>query len=343
MVVAILSVVYLTIDFLEKIRKFAEANAEVLLVMQYFLYRLPRIIFDIAPLAVLISTLLTLGLFSKNNEIIAMKSSGISVLRLTMPLVLFGLFLSGLLFVLNGSLVPSTHKKAKTIQEVKIEKRNQEGNLVQNKIWLRPDSRTIFNIELVEPDKQTMRGVDIYYLGNDFSLPEMIEAEELSYREGHWQLSKGIHRTFRADGTVEIERFDEKIIPLNKKPQDFRQAAVIPEEMTYGRLESYINRLSRDGLDATRYRVDLLGRQAFPFVNLMMVLLGIPFALYDRRSAGVARGAAISLALALAYWLVFSITISLGHTDVLPPWLAAWGANLLFLGVGSYLLLNIKQ
>lgn len=343
MTLSILSLVYLTIEFLEKIRKFSERNAEPLLVLQYFVYKVPRIVFDIAPLAVLIATLLTLGLFSKNNEITAFKSSGISILRLTMPLVMFGFFLSGLLFFLNGGLIPSTFKKAKTIQEVKIEKRNEEGNLVQNKIWLRLDSRTVLNIELVEPDQNRLRGVDLYYLGSDFSLPEMIEAEALTYRDGSWYLSNGLRRVFRADGTVQVDRFDEQLIPLNKKPQDLRQAAVFPEEMTYRKLQSYIDRLSADGLDATRYRVDLLGRQAFPFVNLMMVLVAIPFALYDRRTAGVAKGAAFSLALALAYWLVFSISISLGHTDVLPPWLAAWGANFLFLGIGSYLLLNVKQ
>jgi lipopolysaccharide export system permease protein len=340
---AILSLVYLTIEFLEKIRKFSERDADFLLVLQYLLYKLPRILFDITPLAVLIATFLTLGMLSRNNEIIAFKSSGISLLKLTAPLLLFGAFLSGALFFLNGTLVPSTYKKAKMIQETQIEKKSTDGKMVQNRFWLRLDSRTLFNIELAEPNRMKMHGVKIYYLGNDFSLPETVEAEALTYTEGNWVLSKGIRRKFQSDGTIQIKRFDEQIIPINKKPRDFKQMVVQPEEMTYERLQAYIDQLSADGFDATRYRVDLLGRQAFPFINFMMVLVGIPFALHDRRSTGVARGAAISLFLGLCYYLVFSVTISLGHVNALSPWLSAWAANLLFLGIGTYLFLNIRH
>lgn len=339
----VLSIVYLTIEFLEKIRKFSERDADFLLILQFFLYKLPRILFDITPLAVLIATFLTLGMLSRNNEIIAFKSSGVSLLKLTGSLLLFGASLSGVLFFLNGTLVPSTYKKARMIQENRIEKKNTDGKLVQNKFWLRLNSRTLFNIELAEPNRQKMHGIKIYYLGNEFSLPETIEAKELTYREGNWILSQGIRRTFQPGGAVQIKRFDEEIIPINKKPEDFKQVVAQPEEMTYERLEAYIDQLSQDGFDATRYRVDLLGRQAFPFVNFMMVLVGIPFALHDRRSMGVARGAAISLFLGLLYFLVFSVTISLGHVNALSPWLSAWGANLLFLGIGTYLFLKIRH
>lgn len=340
---AVLSVVYLTIEFLEKIRKFSERDAAFLLVVQYFLYKLPRIFFDISPLAVLIATFLMLGALSRSNEIIAFKSSGVSLLKLTAPLLLFGACLSGVLFFLNGTLVPSTYKKAKMIQEIDIEKKGPDGKLVQNKFWLRLDSRTLFNIELAEPDRQKMQGIRIYYLGSDFSLPETVEAEALTYKGGNWVLSKGIRRVFQTDGSVQMKRFEEEIIRINKEPEDFKQLIAQPEEMTYERLQDYIHQLSQDGFDATRYRVDLLGRQAFPFVNFMMVLVGIPFALHDRRSTGVARGAAISLALGLLYYLVFSVTISLGHVSALSPWLSAWGANILFLGIGTYLFLNIRH
>lgn len=340
---AVLSIVYLTIEFLEKIRKFSERDAEFSLVLQYFLYKLPRILFDIAPLAVLIATFLTLGMLSRSNEIIAFKSSGVGLLKLTAPLLLFGACLSGVLFFFNGTLIPSTYKKAKMIQETEIDNKNADGKLIQNKFWLRLDSRTLFNIELAEPDRQKMQGIKIYYLGTDFTLPETVEADELIYRDGSWILFNGIRRTFQPDGTARIRRFEEEIIRIDKKPEDFKQVVAQPEEMTYERLQDYIDQLSHDGFDATRYRVDLLGKQAFPFVNFMMVLVGIPFALHDRRSKGVAQGAAISLSLGLLYYLVFSLTISLGHVNALSPWLSAWGANLLFLGIGTYFFLNIRH
>lgn len=338
-----LAIVYLTIDFLEKIRSFSQQGAPLIWIARYFLYKFPKIVFDIAPLTTLLATLLTLGILSKNHEVIAFKSLGVSVPRLTRPILIFGAFVSLLFFFLNGSLIPSTYKRARIIRETMIEKKTSGADLVQNKLWLRLDSRTLFNIQLVDAEKTSMHGINIYYLGNDFSLSEAIEAQTLTYEKGKWILSIGVDRKFLPDGAVQIEAFSRKPIQLNKAPQDFQQISADPDEMTYPKLNAYIRRLSSDGFNSSRYRVDLEGKKAFPFVNFMMAFIGVPFALRDPRSAGVARGVAISLGMGLLYWLVFSIGISLGHVEVFPPWLAAWASNLLFLAIGGYLFLNIRQ
>lgn len=340
---AALVLVYLSIEFFQKMRRFAEQGAQFIWVFQYFIYRLPKIIFDIVPLAILLSTLLTLGGFSKNNEIVALKSSGVGILRVAAPLLILGAAMSVFLYFLNGSLIPSAFKKARTLQEVQIEKKNRRGNFIQNKVWLRLDSRTIFNIELIDPDKKSMHGINIYFLGVDFSFPEEIEAEGMFYENDEWILLKGIHRKFQSDGDIQVNQFERQTIRLNKKPEDFQQGGADPQEMTYQKLESYIAQLSADGFSPTRFQVDLRGKQAFPFVNFMMVLLAIPFALKDNRSAGIARGVLISITMALFYHLVFAMTISLGRVMVFPPWLAAWSANILMLAIGIYLFLQIRQ
>lgn len=340
---AALLLVHLTIDFFEKMKRFSEHGAEVIWVFRYFLYRLPRMIFDITPLAMLLATLLTLGGFSKNNEITALKSSGVSILRITAPLLVFGAVTSLFFFFLNGSVIPSTFKRAKMIQNIHFDKKKEGRDFVQNKVWLRLDSRTIFNIELIDPDKKSMHGINIYSLGSDFSFPEEIEAEALVYENEEWILLTGVHRKFLKDGRIEVARFDRRPIQLNKKPDDFKQAAPDPQEMTYRKLESYIAQLSADGFSSVRYQVDLSGKQAMPFVNFMMVLLGIPFALKDNRSAGIARGVFISLVMALFYYVVSAMTLSLGRVMLFPPWLAGWSADILLLIIGIYLFLNIRQ
>ncbi len=338
-----LILVYLSIEFVEKIRKFHAHHPPIILVLQYFANRLPKFIFDLTPLALLISTLITFGGLSKNNEITAFKSSGITILTLARPLLVFAFVVSVLFYFLNGSLIPSSYERSKIIRAEKIEGRKRFGNFAQNRIWLRLDNRTIFNIQVVNPDKKTMQGVHIYFLGEDYTLPEEIEAEGLAYEDGGWILSTGVHRKFQADGSIQVNIFDRETIDLNKEPEDFQQIVVKSSEMTASKLRSYINQLTADGFDATRYQVDLRAKEAFPFVNFMMILLGIPFALKDNRSAGLARGISISLGVAFFYWLVFSITVSLGHIGALPPWLAAWSANILLLTIGSYLFLNIRQ
>ncbi|MFQ5779616.1 MAG: LptF/LptG family permease, partial [Nitrospiria bacterium] len=193
-----LVLVYLSIDFVEKIKKFYEHQAQFIWVLRYFLNRFPNIIFDITPLAILLSTLITFGGLSKNNEIIAFKGSGIGIVTLITPLLLFAGGVSVLFYFLNGSLIPSSYEKAKIIRDEKIEGRRRSADFAQNRIWLRLDNRTIFNIQVVNPGKMSMRGVHIYYLGEDFSLPEEIEAQALEYERGEWVLSDGIRRKFRS-------------------------------------------------------------------------------------------------------------------------------------------------
>ncbi len=142
---------------------------------------------------------------------------------------------------------------------------------------------------------------------------------------------------------MKMTSFERKEIDLNKQPEDFQSVALKTDQSTAAELQSYIQRLSDEGFDPTRYEVDLRAKEALAFANMIMILLGIPFALKDSRSAGIAWGVAISLGVALLYWIIFSMGLSLGRLMIFPPWMAAWSANFLFLIIGAYLFLNIRQ
>ncbi len=343
-VLAALTLVYLSIHFLEKIRNFTEHNAAFVFVLRYFLYKFPKIIADVIPLSFLLATLFTVGKLSRNNEVIACMSAGVSVFKLTLPLLFLAAIASVILFYLNGTLIPKASRVARVIQNEKIENKPPGLTLIQDRIWLKFNPRTLLSIQLVEPEKERMSGVHLYYLGRDFSFEEEIEARSLKYENGKWILYSGVHKNFRSsDGTIRMKTFDQQPILLNQTADEILQDAVEPIEMTDERLQTYVDRLTEDGFNANRYRTDLEGKRAFPFANFIMVLLGIPFATQHRRGAGIIRGTTICLLTGLAYWVVFSIVISLGHTMILTPWLAGWGTNLLFLSIGMYRFLNMKS
>src|SRR5574342_592376 len=101
-----LMTVYLVVDFFEKIRRFIRYDVELLTVAEYFILRMPAIFFQIAPLAVLMATLLTLGVFSRNREITAMRSCGISLMRIAVPFFLFSTAVACLLFLFSAVVIP---------------------------------------------------------------------------------------------------------------------------------------------------------------------------------------------------------------------------------------------
>jgi len=113
--------------------------------------------------------------------------------------------------------------------------------------------------------------------------------------------------------------------------------------MRFIELRKYINRLSKDGYEVDRFRVDLYNKISLPFVNFVMTLIAIPFGLVQSRSRGIARGVGISLFIGSCYWIIHSIALSMGHADLIPPLLASGFANLLFLSAGLYLYLGIRQ
>jgi len=244
---------------------------------------------------------------------------------------------------LSGTLIPKSYKKAQFIRSVHLEKKKPHSGFAQNKTWLHLDRKRLIYVQVVSADKTRMQGVRLYILGENFQMTQETEAAELVFEKGEWILLDGSNRKFLPDGKMEYSAFKRKKIKINKTPADFKGAEIEVKEMTYEDLKSYIAQLTSAGFDPSRYQVDLRAKQALPFVNFMMVLLGVPFALKDSRSAGIAGGITVCLAITLCYWLVFSTTLSLGRLEILPPWLAAWSANILLLSVGSTLFFNMRQ
>lgn len=336
-----LIVVYLAIEFFDKIRSFIEHDATLVDVLEYFLFKLPKIIFFISPPALLISILITFGIFSRNNEIVAMEGGGISVYRISIPTLIFSLFFSLLLLYLNMAIIPRANEEAGFIKDVLIEKRLKGAYFKQDKIWFRGNDHSIFNIQLIDKDNR-IRGIDVYRLDDKFFLSEILEAAELSYENNGWVLISGISRRFHEDGGVEVIPFETLTINLDWQPNELRKIDIDPENTTYSDLTSYVRRLESGGYNPDRYKVNLHEKISFPFVNFIMGLIGIAFGLRNNRGIGIAKSIGISMVIGFHYWIIYSIAVSLGYGGIIPPILAAWMGNLIFFAVGGYLFLTLR-
>lgn len=338
--------VYLVIDFFEKLRRFLRYDAELLTMLEYFLLRTPFISFQVAPFAVLMATLLTLGVLSRNNEITAMRSCGISLPRIAAPFVCFALGIALILLLFSAVVIPTANSQADYVLKTRIEKRSMALTFKADRPWVRAGNRTLMNVEVVEPDGHTLRGVHLYQLDAPFALSEVIEAKEARYGAEGWILISGIQRTLLANGSVTTQAFEQRPLDLSQTPEDFQNWLTgETEEMTLAELRAYIDRLQKDGYNPARFLTDYHSRIAFPFVSVVMTLVGI--ALSQRRSGlrggGMAIGIGQALVLGFLYWTSHSVAIALGRTSVLWPVMAGWIANLLFLSLGLYLLLRVRH
>ena len=346
MCLAGLMTVYMVVDFFEKVRRFIKYDAELLTILGYFILRIPSISFQIAPLAVLMATLLTLGMLTRNNEITAMRSCGVSLARVSSPFLVAALVASLVLFAFSAVVMPLATAQAEYVKTALIEKKSGLARFKADRPWIQIGNRSLMNVGVVDRDGTTLRGINLYQLGPGFRLEAITQAREVHYTPQGWVLLYGVQRTLLPDGRMFLETFQIRSIAMSQTAEDFNEwAAVESEEMTLPGLRNYIDRLRRDGYNFTRVLTDYHGRIAFPFVCVVMAVVGISLSLRRSgvRGRGMAKGIGQALLIGFAYWTAHSVAIAFGHSGVLWPMAAAWMANILFLSLGMYLFLTVKQ
>lgn len=339
-VLGMVTVVYLSIDFFGRIDKLMALALPPSDVIAYFLFKIPLILSQILPAALLLGVLIVFGLMTRNNEVIALKSGGISVLNLVKPVIAVGLILSAILFVFSEAVVPVSNSRVREIIDPDTDERKVVTSRERN-IWIRGD-RSITHIAYYNPSESAIYDVTVIYFDKAFAMQRRIDAERGEYTDDGWILYNGMVQRFDENDDHHVTDIHDRLpIGLDFLPDDLLRVVKESEEMNFGALLSYIRKIEREGYDATRYRVDLHAKTAFPWVCLIMGLMGSGIALRGRTREGLAASFAYGIATAFLYWGCYSFCLSLGYGNVLPPPVAAWAANFLFAGIGGLLIFNL--
>jgi lipopolysaccharide export system permease protein len=340
-----LMTIYLVIDFFEKIRRFLRYDADWLDVLTYFLLKTPAISFQIAPLAILMATLLTFGLLSRGHEITAMRSCGISLLWITSPFIALAMGISLVLLLFSSTVIPLAASKSEEIRTTRIEKNPPAAAVKLRQPWTRIDADSLMQVTSVSVGGELLGGIRIFQFDRSFQLADMTEAGEARYSDSTWTLFQGQHRRFSPDGKVSTTVFDRQAIALTLIPDDFTTwLAGDSELMTFHDIRAYSRRRAQQGAQAARLTTDYYSRIAFPFVAVIMALVGIALSLRrsGTRGGSMAMGIGQALAIGFCYWTTHSIAIALGRGGALTPLIAAGMANVLFMSFGLYLMFKVR-
>ena len=340
-----LMTIYLVIDFFEKVRRFLRYDADWLDILTYFFLKAPAISYQIAPLAILMATLLTFGLLSRSHEITAMRSCGISLRWTITPFIVFAAGITLVLLIFSSAVIPLAAGKSEEIRATRIEKKSPAAAVILKQPWTRVGPGSLMQVTSVSVGGELLGGVRLFQFDRTFQLADMTEADEARYADSTWTLYQGRRRQFFPDGTVATTVFDRQAIVMTLIPDDFTTWLTGDSElMTFHDIRAYNRRRQQQGSQASRLQTDYHSRIAFPFVTVIMVLVGIALSL--RRSGARGKGMAIGIGQALAigfcYWAAHSIAIALGRGGALTPPIAGWMANILFLSFGLYLIFKVR-
>jgi lipopolysaccharide export system permease protein len=329
---------YLLIELFEKVDNLARKNAGLAQYFIYFLGKIPMIVTQVVPLAVLMGVFMTIGTLSHSNELTAMRTGGMSLPRITLPLLVMGLIISLTVLAANEWLVPITTREANRVYRFDLEKQ-QQLTITRDKVWLK-DGQALVNIRLVIPAQNLLQGISIQDLYTNGRPSTRIDAERATYTAGTWHGEEVTTTRFSATSgeVVDVVKSAASALPLTKSPKDFSAISERNDEMTISDLAYMAQRVKKEGYDSTRYHVDLQGRLATPFASLIMAFLGIPFALQRGRGSSLAVGIAISIFIGISYHLFQGMMLALGYSGTIPVLLAAWSPNALFGLLGITLL-----
>jgi lipopolysaccharide export system permease protein len=291
------------------------------------------------PISLFLSVIIVFGLMGKHNEILALKSSGISVYTLLKPMLGVGLVFSVFLFFFSEILVPLTVTHANRIWQEDVKKKPAMVSREKN-IWIQGE-RSISHIRYYNPASMSIHGVTLNYFDDAFSLIRRVDAEKGDFIDGRWVLKNVMELLLDKDtGNYTTVFHEKKESVFGFVPEDLGVVIKKSEEMNFSELLEYIKKIESDGYDASTYRVDLYAKLAFPFVCIILCLAGVGISLRISRKEGPGIGIAVGIGTAFLYWIFYGFCLSLGYGEMLPPVIAAWTANLLFFCFAVIMLLN---
>lgn len=337
--------VFCLVTFFDRLGNVYAHDKPVSMLVEYITHRIPEFFQLGLPMTALMAALLTLGLFHKFNEITAMKACGISVFRMMVPAFILAVIIGLLSFYIQEDILPGETRKAVEVWD-RINDVSAPASGMQGFSWRANRARDrFFHYEYFDTNKMTFRKFWVFEIDPaEWALKRRMYADTARLEGQTLILKNGWTRDFAGSASARPPDpvfFETTAVPLPEGSGLFLNKVRDPSRMKYGELGRYIAEVEELGFNTTRLKVDRSSKLSFPFVAVIMTLLGIPFA-FAMGKRGALVGIGVSLGVALVFWTTIGVFKSLGGVGILPVFLAAWGPALLFGILGLYLILRLK-
>jgi LPS export ABC transporter permease LptG/LPS export ABC transporter permease LptF len=328
--------------FFELIDDVFENSVPQILFLDYFFYLFPHVLMLLVPISMLIATLVTFGLLDKTNQVLALKSCGVSVFQIAIPILVLALTVSAFVFVAQEYVLPYANQRQDNLRNL-IKGRPVQTYYQGGHSWIFGEENRLYNYSNFDSERGTFAELSIYQLDiGKNRLYEHTYARRAVWNafDESWQLYDGWERAFK-DNKLEYATFEEKASSMSEDPGYFEAEVKESSKMTYLELKDYIESLQQGGFEVDHLKTELYTKLSFPIVSFIMPILGIPFAFSIGRK-GALYGIAAGVLLGIFYWGAFGVFGVLGSNGLLSPMLAAWGPNLLFGAAGALLFSAVR-
>jgi LPS export ABC transporter permease LptG len=325
--------------FLDKSERIFKGDASLGRVLELLVFMTPQFVYYVIPLAVLLGVLVTFGLLARSSELTVMKACGISLYRISLPIIALSFVGSGILLALEQRVLATANRNAEAADR-DIRGLPQQNLNPLNRRWIVARDGSIYHYAFFDAPRLTLTSLSIYQPAADaWQLASLTHAATAEHRGATWVGRNGWVRDY-TQGTARFEAFQTRSLDM-EPPDYFGTGAPDAVLMTVPELRAHIHELSDSGVNVVPLQVELQRKIAFPFVTVVMSLLAIPFGVTTGRR-GALYGIGIGVVIALSYWIILHVFLAIGGAGLLPPVLAGWSANIIVAGAAAYLFLNTK-
>jgi lipopolysaccharide export system permease protein len=329
LVFAALLVLFAFFDLVEQIKDLGRGAYQLRQIMVHVLLSVPNHVYELFPIAALIGTLFALAQLVASSEYTVMRVSGISITRMALMLGAVGLLFAVLTFVFGEFIGPPTEQLAQRMRSQAI-----TGLVAQefrSGLWIK-DGTSFINVLEVLPDS-TLKGIKIYEFDTDHRLRKISFAQRGDYQSGRRWLLKDVVETTFDDHKASVTRIPEASWRSVLEPRLLNVLLVKPEQMSAWNLYSYAQHLKENRQRALRYEIALWTKIMYPVAVLVMMLLALPFAYFQRRQGGVGAKIFAGIMLGLGFHFLNRLFGHLGLLNDWPAMISAMVPTLFFLAV----------
>jgi LPS export ABC transporter permease LptG/LPS export ABC transporter permease LptF len=326
------ALLYVVADLSSNVEDMAKNNVPAGVILAYYVNLVPQVFLDVTPFGLMISVLILLTLLERQHEMTALKAAGISLFRLTIPVLLVAAASAASLWVLGELVVPNANREAQRLLDRIKGRETTRTYRASDRQWLLSrDSESLYNFLRYDDPSNTLIRFTMFRVNENMDLKFYLFSRRVRFFDGVWIADSGWFRQIFPDGTDEFRRITAPMkLEIPEGPGYFGQEYRRPSEMSVGELASYIRELVDSGYRPNKLIVRWHQKFAYPLSAFVMVFLALPYGLNrGGRRVTTMQGIAVALALGIAYFMSTALFGRLGEVDVLPPIIGAWAPVLL--------------
>ncbi len=337
----IFSLLYILIDLTDTLDEIIENKIPLLTLAKYYVTLFPIILVQTSPISCLLAALFTYSRMNNNNEVIALRVSGLNFWQIAKPAIFLGLVIAFFSFWLNERYVPqatSVSKEMETQTMILKQDKKKKAKPIANLTFYGLKNRLYF-IDTYEPADQILHGITIIGHDENQNIREKIVALKGHWSGIAWKFFKLQITQFDENGALipPIKVYEEKLMDIKETPDDFVSQRLNISAMNIHQLSDYIERFGNSGATRaiTNLKVDLYQKYSLPVSSFVILLVGLPFGLMLRNRKGMTFiSIGIAVGIGFLYYVVNAIALALGKGGFIPPSMAAWSAPFLFMMTG---------